>query len=94
VDVVDICAPNFMHAEIAIDGMEDFFEAYGTDGVVKVEMSHGSPVHVYSRKGYAYAMEKAEQVKGTRAEDGLEVMRVIDAIDRSSQEGRTVELLG
>jgi predicted dehydrogenase len=113
---------------VTTGGMEDFFEAYGTDGVIKVEMSHGSPLHVYSRKGYAYAMEKAdfthgwtrpsvdenaslgyrdqfahfakclqglaEQVKGTRAEDGLEVMRVIDAIYRSSREGRTVELAG
>lgn len=107
-------------------GMEDFVEIYGTTGVIKVEMTFGSPLHVYSQKGFGYAIEKAdfthgwtrpavdeqrnlgypdelahfaacmrgeaEQMKGTGAEDGCGVLRIIDAAYRSNKEGRTIEL--
>jgi predicted dehydrogenase len=107
-------------------GMEDFVEIYGTTGVIKVEMTFGSPLHVYSQKGFGYAIEKAdfthgwtrpavneqqnlgypdelahfaacmrgdaEQMRGTAAEDGWNVLRIIDAAYRSHQEGRTIEL--
>ena len=45
-------------------GMEDCFEAYGTDGVLKVDLTFGSPLSVYSRKGYGYALEKADFTQG------------------------------
>ena len=45
-------------------GMEDVVEIYGTEGVVKVDLTFGSPLHVYSRKGYGYAMEKADFTHG------------------------------
>jgi predicted dehydrogenase len=109
---------------ITAGGMEDFIEIFGTDGVVKVQMSLGSPISVYSRKGISYAVEKADfthgwtrpaidenwslgyrqelqhfaqclrgegtQMKGTTAEDGRDVMAIIDAIYRSHREGATV----
>ncbi len=111
---------------VTAGGMEDFVEIYGTDGVIKVEMTFGSPLSVYSRKGFAYAIEKADfthgwtrpavdehanlgykdelahiaacragaaqQMKGTRAEDGLAVLRIVDAIYRSHREGRRISL--
>jgi predicted dehydrogenase len=109
-------------------GMDDYVECYGSDGVIKVEMTFGSPLSVYSRKGFSYAIEKAdfthgwtrpavdehanlgytdelahftaclrgeaEQVRGTTARDGLNVLRIVDAVYRSHREGRTVELEG
>jgi predicted dehydrogenase len=111
---------------VTAGGMDDTFEAYGSDGVLKVQLTFGSPLSVYSRKGFAYALEKAdfthgwtrpavdenaslgyrtelahiagcmrgkaEQEKGTLAADGLQVLKVIDAIYRSHREGRSIEL--
>jgi predicted dehydrogenase len=111
---------------VTAGGMDDTFEAYGSDGVLKVQLTFGSPLSVYSRKGFAYAMEKtdfthgwtrpavdeneslgyrtelahvaaclrgqAEQEKGTLAADGLQVLKVIDAIYRSHREGRSITL--
>jgi predicted dehydrogenase len=111
---------------VTAGGMEDVVEIYGTDGVIRTELTFGSPLSVYSRKGYGYAIEKADfthgwtrpavdeyaslgyrdelahfarclrgeepQAKGTTAKDGLEVLRIIDAIYRSHREGRTIEL--
>jgi predicted dehydrogenase len=107
-------------------GMDDFVEIYGSSGVIKADLTFGSPLSVFSAEGYGYAVEKAdfthgwtrpaldehhslgykdelahfkacilgeaEQVKGTSAEDGFQVLRIIDAIYRSDQEGRRIEL--
>lgn len=111
---------------VTVGGMEDAVEVFGTDGVIKVEMTFGSPLSVYSRKGFGYAIEKAdfthgwtrpavdehanlgytdelahftaclrgeaEQVHGTTARDGRNVLRIVDAIYRSHREGRLIEL--
>jgi predicted dehydrogenase len=111
---------------ITVGGMDDSVEVYGSDGVLKIEMTFGSPISAYSRKGFDYAIEKAdfthgwtrpavdeyanlgykdelrhvaaclageaEQMHGTTAEDGRAVLRIIDAIYRSSREGRRIEL--
>ena len=49
---------------ITMGGLDDTVEIYGTDGVIKIDLSHGSPVSVYSTDGYSYAIEKAETTKG------------------------------
>jgi predicted dehydrogenase len=107
-------------------GMEDVVEIFGTDGVIKVDLTFGNPLSVYSRKGYGYAVEKADfthgwtrpavdentslgyrdelahfvaclrggaaQARGTTAQDGFNVLRIIDAIYRSHRERRAVDL--
>jgi len=45
-------------------GMDDAIEIYGTQGVIKVDLTFGSPLRVYSQPGYSYAVEKAETTKG------------------------------
>jgi len=45
-------------------GMDDVIEVYGTEGLIKCNLTFGSPLHVYSRPGYVYAVEKAETTKG------------------------------
>lgn len=111
---------------ITVGGMEDVIEIYGSDGVLRVELTFGSPLAVYSRKGYGYALEKAdfthgwtrpavdenaslgyrdelahfvaclrgktEQARGTTAQDGFNVLRIVDAIYRSHREGKAVTL--
>ena len=49
---------------ITCGGLDDTVEIYGTKGVVKVDLSQGSPLSVYSLDGYSYAIEKAEMTKG------------------------------
>jgi predicted dehydrogenase len=49
---------------ITCGGLDDFVEIYGTQGVIKINLSQGSPVSVYSLRGYSYAIEKAETTKG------------------------------
>ena len=49
---------------ITTGGMDDKIEFYGSDGVIKVDLTFGSPLQVYSRKGYAYAVEKADFTQG------------------------------
>lgn len=49
---------------ITTGGMDDFIEFYGTEGVLKVDMTFGSPLQVYSRKGFGYAVEKADTTTG------------------------------
>lgn len=49
---------------ITIGGMDDTVEIYGTKGALKVELSLGSPIHVYSRVGYSYSVEKADNQLG------------------------------
>ena len=45
-------------------GIDDVVEIYGTEGVIKVNFSLGSPIKVFSLNGYDYAVEKAETTKG------------------------------
>lgn len=111
---------------ITVGGLDDIIEIYGTEGVVKVDLSQGSPLKVYSAPGYSYAVEKAdfttgwtrpavdelrslgypdelrhfvdcveegrEPERGARAADGLDALRIIEAIYESAGTGRAVEL--
>ena len=50
---------------ITCGGMEDIIEIYGTEGIIKINLSpQGSPLSVYSRKGFKYAVEKADFTTG------------------------------
>ena len=49
---------------ITVGGMDDKVEIYGTDGVIKVDLTFGSNVEVYSRPGYSYSIEKADNTLG------------------------------
>lgn len=41
-------------------GMDDTIEIYGTKGVVKLDLTFGTPLKVYSSVGYDYVVEKAD----------------------------------
>ncbi len=45
-------------------GMDDVIEVYGEEGVIKVDLTLGSPIAVYSAKGYSYAVEKTDFTQG------------------------------
>jgi len=49
---------------ITVGGMDDKIEIYGREGVIKVDLTFGSPIDVYSRPGYSYAIEKADNTLG------------------------------
>jgi len=49
---------------ITVGGMDDKVEIYGTEGVIKADLTFGSPLTVYSRPGYAYAIEKTDNTLG------------------------------
>ena len=49
---------------ITMGGLDDTVEIYGTEGVMKINLSQGSPISVYSSGGYSYAIEKADTTKG------------------------------
>ena len=49
---------------ITCGGMDDKVEIYGTEGNIHVDLTMGSPLTVYSRKGYTYAIEKADFTHG------------------------------
>lgn len=49
---------------ITSGGMDDRVEVYGSEGVVKVDLTFGSPLSVFSKPGIAYAVEKAEFTQG------------------------------
>jgi predicted dehydrogenase len=49
---------------ITVGGMDDTIEVYGSEGVIKVDLTFGSPVSVYSRPGYKYCIEKADNTLG------------------------------
>ena len=49
---------------VTCGGLDDMVEIYGTKGVIKINLSQGSPLSVYSLNGYSYAIEKAEMTKG------------------------------
>lgn len=105
-------------------GIYDIVEFYGTEGLIEVHLTHGSPLRVFSLKGLKYTVEKAELTcgwsfpavdeynslgyqdeidhfvkcvlgesevkKGARAEDGLQALKVIEAIYTSAKEGRCI----
>ena len=49
---------------ITLGGLDDAVEIYGSKGLMKINLSQGSPISVYSSEGYSYAVEKAETTKG------------------------------
>jgi predicted dehydrogenase len=49
---------------ITMGGLDDIVEIYGTEGVMKINLSQGSPISVYSSEGYSYAIEKADTTRG------------------------------
>lgn len=49
---------------VTFGGMDDRVEIYGKKGNIKVNLTQGSPLSVYSPGGYEYAIEKAETTKG------------------------------
>ena len=109
---------------ITVGGMDDVVEVYGTEGRVNVRLTFGSPLDVYSRKGYAYAIEKTDFTHGwtkpavdefaslgyvdelryfaecalndtppkygVDGRAGLQTLRVIEAMYRSAEQGKTV----
>jgi predicted dehydrogenase len=109
---------------ITVGGMDDKVEIYGTEGVIKIDLTFGSPVSVYSRPGYSYVIEKTDNTLGwtkpavdefynlgyvdelAYAVDcvrtntppiygcsdrlGLACVEIIDAMYKSSDEGKTV----
>ena len=87
---------------ITIGGMDDIVEFYGTEGVLKVDMTFGNPLSVYSRKGFKYAVEKADTTKGwtkpaVNEHESLgykdEMKHFLDCVEGSSVQhpGTTVE---
>jgi len=49
---------------VTVGGMDDKVEIYGTEGRIGVDLTFGSPISVYSRRGYSYAVEKADNTLG------------------------------
>ena len=49
---------------ITCGGMDDKVEIYGTEGNIHIDLTMGSPLAVYSRPGYEYAVEKADYTHG------------------------------
>lgn len=49
---------------VTVGGMDDVVEIYGSEGVIKVDLTFGSPLRVYSRGGFGYAVEKADFTHG------------------------------
>ncbi len=49
---------------ITSGGMDDKIEIYGTEGNIHIDLTKGSPIDVYSRHGYGYAIEKADFTHG------------------------------
>jgi myo-inositol 2-dehydrogenase / D-chiro-inositol 1-dehydrogenase len=45
-------------------GMDDKSEVHGTDGVIYADLFMGNAALAYSRKGFGYALEKAETTQG------------------------------
>ncbi len=49
---------------ITCGGMDDKVEIYGTEGNIHIDLTKGSPLSVYSRPGFKYAIEKADFTHG------------------------------
>jgi len=49
---------------VTFGGMDDIVEIFGTEGVIKVNLTQGSPLQVFSQRGLKYTVEKAEVKTG------------------------------
>ena len=49
---------------ITVGGMDDKVEIYGSEGLIKIDLTFGSNVDVYSRGGYSYSIEKSDNTVG------------------------------
>lgn len=49
---------------ITLGGMDDTVEIYGTKGSLKADVTLGSPIKIFSRVGYEYSIEKADNQLG------------------------------
>ncbi len=49
---------------ITVGGMDDKVEIYGSEGVLKVDLTFGSPIQCYSRPGLSYSIEKTDHNLG------------------------------
>lgn len=49
---------------ITVGGMDDRIEIYGSEGNIHIDLTKGSPLEVYSRPGFKYALEKADYTHG------------------------------
>ena len=49
---------------ITVGGIDDTVEIYGSEGLIKVDLTQGSPLAAYSRPGFTYAIEKTDTTKG------------------------------
>jgi predicted dehydrogenase len=47
-----------------VGGLDDIIEIYGTKGTMKIDLSKGSPITMFSLPGYQYSIEKAEIATG------------------------------
>lgn len=70
---------------ITVGGMDDRVEIYGAQGNIKVDLTFGSCLSVYSRPGYAYAIEKTDNTVGwTRpAVDEFHNLGYVDELARA-----------
>ena len=87
---------------ITCGGMDDRVEIYGTEGNIHIDLTFGSPLNVYSRPGYTYAVEKADYTHGwtkPAVDEFLslgyvhEIDHFVDCVltDRDPQKGSTGE---
>jgi predicted dehydrogenase len=49
---------------ITTGGMDDKVEIYGSEGLLKIDLTFGSPIDCYSREGISYALEKTDFTSG------------------------------
>jgi predicted dehydrogenase len=68
---------------ITCGGMDDKVEIYGSEGNIHIDLTKGSPLEVYSRPGYEYAVEKADFTHGWTkpAVDELQSLGYFSEID-------------
>jgi len=67
IGVIEFPGPRICQVEanyLTHGGIDDVVEFYGTEGVIKVNFSHGSPLRVFSRVGVQYTVEKADVKTG------------------------------
>lgn len=81
-------------------GIEDAAEIFGSEGVIYCNIVLGNAMHVYSRTGFGYAVEKAEMTKGwtnTIYEENWqygypqEMQHFVDCVNGKAKPGETGE---